>query len=145
MRKFCKSHNGFTLVEIIVSIALLGIIAITFIPIFTISALVTSRTENTLESTYTGKDTMELMYNLSTNTNFENLEEELLSKGYIKDINDLFIYETTDNKYIELAFTDQGDLVQVVTKVYTDLNRTKIESKYESYYNWINKGDTGEG
>lgn len=145
MRKFYKDNKGLTLVEIIVSLAILGIIVIAFIPLFTMSAMVMNRAEQTLEATYTGKDTMELMYNLSTNVNYGDLETELLSRGYSKDINNLFIYENTDDKYIELYFTDQENLVKVVTKVYSDINRTELQSQYEAYYKWISKGNPNEG
>jgi len=143
---FSKNNKGLTLVEILVSIALLGIIAIAFLPLFQLSAIALNRTEHKLEATYTGKDTMELMYNLSLNTNYNDLEEELISRGYYKDeINNVFIYEIADDKRIELRFTNEGDLVRVVTKVYSEINRSELETKYEAYYTWANKGNSNEG
>lgn len=145
MRKEYKRNKGFTLVEIIVSLALLGILAVTFIPLFTMSATVMGKTQDKLEATYTGKDTMELMYKLSLGTNYNDLETELVSRGYDKDINNVYIYQTTNNKCIELGVTKQEDLVEVVTKVYSTMNRTELESKYQAYYKWANKGDANEG
>lgn len=143
MGYFSKNNKGLTLVEILISIALIGIIAIAFLPLFQMSAVVLNRTEHTLEDTYTGKDTMELMYNLSSSTNYEGLKTELLNRGYIKDEidNAVFIKKNniTEDTWIELRLTNEGDLVRVVTRVYSDMNRTKLETKYEAYYRLSNK------
>lgn len=144
MQKSFIGDNGLTLVEIIISMALLGLITIALIPLFTTSAMIINRTEYTLEDTYTGKDIMELMYFLSSNTYLEDLESELLSRGLSKDADGLLTYETADNKYVELEYSDQGDLVRVVTKVYRKVNRTELETKYEAYYRWPLRGGANE-
>ena len=66
MGKYIKNNKGLTLIEVIVSIALLGLVVMGFMQLFTVSSIVTSKSEDVLEATYTGKDTMELIYNLST-------------------------------------------------------------------------------
>ena len=140
MKKSYRGNKGLTLVEVIISMALLGLISISIISLFTTSAIIINRSESTLKDTYTGKDIMELMYSLSLNTYLENLESELLTRGFNKVSAGTFVYET-DKQQIEMKYTDQGDLVKVVTKVYSKANGTDPEAKYEAHYRWTLRGE----
>lgn len=134
MRKYIYCNKGITLLEIIVSIALLGIILIATIPFFTMAAKMSNVTDNRLEATYVGKDTMELVYNISkTASDYNDFEDALVAEGYVKDGNK-FKYYTFDDKYIELKINIQANLVRVLTMTYDSDSDAKLESQYEAYY-----------
>lgn len=139
-----NNKKGLTLIELILSLALVGIIIIGFMPLFTLSAKNNSKSENTLESTYQGKDTMELIYYLSKNISYDKLEQELINRGYNFDNkNDVFTCKY-DNKYIKLKNKEEGNLVRVITETYKDVSMTELESKYEVLYTWIGRGILNE-
>lgn len=140
-----KHKKGITLIEIIVSLALIGIIIIGFMPLFILSAKGNSKSENTLESTYQGKDTMELIYYLSKNITYDELEQKLKDRGYSLDkAKGFFTYKYDDNKYTILKIKEENNLVRVIVENYKDINMTELEAKYESLYSWRGKGVLNE-
>lgn len=145
MAKLKRNRSGLTLVELILSIAIMGIIAITFMPLFVISSKTVNKSETTLDSTYLGKNAMELVYDLSRNFPYEKLEEELIKNGYEKDVsNDIFCYKYNDKKYLDMRFTEKGNLIKVVVKVYKDETKDQLEVQYESLYPWFGRGILSE-
>lgn len=145
MAKLKRNRSGLTLVELILSIAIMGIIAITFMPLFVISSKTVNKSETTLDSTYLGKNAMELVYDLSQNFPYEKLEEELIKNGYEKDVsNDIFCYKYNDKKYLDMRFTEKGNLIKVVVKVYKDETKNQLEVQYESLYPWFGRGILSE-
>lgn len=131
---------GLTLIELIISIAILGIIIASFIPLFVMSANSNRKSENTLDSTHLGKDAMEVAYSLSKNTDYEELEIQLVDKGYEKLGDNKFGFEYVNNKYLNMKFSEDGNLVRVIVKIYKDKNMTELEVQYESLYTWIGRG-----
>jgi type II secretory pathway pseudopilin PulG len=87
MKKTRNSESGLTLIELIISIALIAMILIAFLPMFIMSAETNTKSETTLDSTYLGKDAMEMAYDLSKNKEiiYEDLDNVLVDeKGYSK-------------------------------------------------------------
>jgi len=134
MRQRKRKGEGFTLIEVLITMALLAVIAVSFIPLFALSARTSSLAENKLDATHSGKDAMELLYHLSDTMAFEEMGDELVARGYLKSAENSYTMETSEKKLIEITLEDQGDLIRVITKVYEDGAREKMESKYESYY-----------
>ncbi len=99
MKAAGRFNDGFTLIEILIAIAIIGVIAVTFMPLFVMSAKTNVTSETTLDSTYLGKDAMELAYELSREINYEDVESELDNKGYTK---------ISENKYRIIML--RGDL-----------------------------------
>lgn len=154
MKNIKNARIGVTLIELIISIAIIGIIIVSFLPLFTMSAKTNSRSEATLDSTYVGRDTMELIYSLikkNKNEDFDDLLEYL--DGKIKEdtkyrkLNEkegnVFEYEYEGNKYIDVKFKEDGNLIGVVVRVYKDkdMNENKLEVQYESLYPWKGSGN----
>ena len=141
-----KKHiKGLTLVELIVSIAIIGVIAIAFIPIFGMTARINNRSEVVLDSTYMGKDIMELIYKWSQEEEYENLESKLIDAGYTKDTEDgTFGYEHDDKRYSNIRFSEEGNLLRVIIKIYRDKSVQQLEAQYESLFSWKGRGILGE-
>ena len=109
MQNIKKNRAGLTLIELILSIAIIGLIAVSFMPLFVMSAKTNSKSETTLDSTYLGKDAMELAYGLSQDISYEKLGDELVGEGYSKISDNEFGYEYSDNKYLNIKFTEEGN------------------------------------
>lgn len=145
MKNILKCKKGFTFLELILSIAIIGMIAVIFMPLFAMSAKNNNKSETTLDSTYIGKDAMELAYYLSKNVPYEKLEEELVSRGYNCNSSDMtFGYEYEDKKYLNMKFCEEDNLVRVIVKVYKDKSLNELEAQYESLYSWIGRGILSE-
>lgn len=141
-KKIIKSRSkGFTLLEIMIAIALLGVIATALIPLFSLSAKLVGGAEDKLEATHSGMDTMELLYHLSSSSNFDLLETELIERGYAKNGEGHYTYETDDQKYIDLEVQQEGSLVRVLVKVYGSIDQKELKSQYEALYRWKTEGE----
>ena len=139
MENIKKSRSGFTLIELILSIAIIGMIIVSFMPLFVMSAKNNNRSENMLSATYLGKDAMELAYHLSTTVPYNDLASELVdTEGYINLSNGAYGIESGDEKYIHIQFTkgENEKLVKVLVKVYEDQRMNQLEVQYESLYFW---------
>lgn len=141
MENLLKKHGGYTLIELILSVTLIGLIAVAFIPLFVNSANTNNETETTLDSTYLGKDAMEMAYNLSRTVSYEDLTTELINRGYSWDKSkNTFGYEYNDKKYLWIKFSEEGNLVRVIIKIYKDKSMKQIEVQYETLYSWVGRG-----
>lgn len=157
MKRIQKARAGVTLIELILSIAIIGIIVVSFIPLFVITSNTNSKSQAALKSTYLGKDAMEVAYTLSRNIDYEKIESdledrleiELKEQNYSKIPNnersdeDGFWYKK-DDKYLNIKFTKTDNLVKVIVKVYKHNNRNELEVQYESLYSWKGKGILSE-
>ena len=134
-----KNNKGLTLLEVIISIAIIGIISTVTIPLFTMAIKSNSMSKSRLESTYTGMEAMELAYHLSKKIDFNDLEKELTENyDYTKDsLNNRYIYKYDDKNYVDIKFIEEGNLISVIVNVYENEKSIK---KYETLYSWIGRG-----
>jgi type II secretory pathway pseudopilin PulG len=142
MKKTRNSESGLTLIELIISIALIAMILIAFLPMFIMSAETNTKSETTLDSTYLGKDAMEMAYDLSKNKEiiYEDLDNVLVDeKGYSKESNNAYSFEYSDKKYLYIIFDkeDNTNLVRVVVKIYKNNSMNQLEAQYETLYSWL--------
>ena len=145
MSKFKNSVLGLTLIELILSIALIGIIIISFMPFFIMSAKTNNKSETTLSSTYLGKDAMELAYELSEKTPYNKIGEELNNRGYKKiAFPNIYGYEYSDKRFLTIKFEGEENLVRVTVKIYEDESMNKLEVQYETLYSWVGRGILSE-
>ncbi len=143
MRIIKKTRSGVTLVELILSIAIIGMIVVSFIPLFVMSSKTNSKSETTLDSTYIGKDIMELIYSEIRNykdNNFNELVEHLDNKinddKYLKINGKVNSYSYEDSKFIKVKYKEDGNLIRVIIRVYKDEAMKQLEVQYESLYPW---------
>ncbi|MGI6731032.1 MAG: type II secretion system protein [Anaerovoracaceae bacterium] len=153
MKQVTKNNAGLTIVELMVSIALIGIILAGFLPLFVMSANTNQRSETTLDSTYMGKDGMEFIYHLSREFPYEDLTEAILEQfseekmphatlvnysghASIKKIE----YEYRDDKSMNIELKPEGNLIRVEVKVYDDSSMNTVKAQYESLYSWTGRG-----
>lgn len=142
MNNIKNNETGLTMIELLISIAVIGIIIVVFIPLFLMSAKTNIRSEVALDSTYLGKDAMELIYNLSQNILYKDLDSKLTDEDYIYDEStNTHKHEYDGQKYVTAEFKEENNLIRVVVKVYRD---DKLEAQYESLYSWFGRGILGE-
>lgn len=145
MRNIKRTRSGVTLIELILSIALISMIVVVLFSLFVMSSKINIKSEETLDSTYLGKDAMELAYDLSQTIFYDKLEEELVVIGYSFDeFNQSFGYKYSDNKYLNIKFSEKGNLVKVFVEIYEDQNMNQLEVQYESLYSWKGRGILSE-
>ena len=139
MRNIKKGRSGLTLIEVTLAIAIIGMIIISFMPLFIMSAKNNNKSENMLSATYLGKDAMELAYHLSKTVPYEDLGDAMVgTEGYKSLSNGAYGFKYSDDKYIHIQFTkDENEgIVKVHVKVYKDQAMNQLEVQYESLYIW---------
>ena len=141
-----KDKSGLTLLEILLSIAIIGIILIAFISLFTISGKINIKSESILKSTYIGQNVMEIIHSASKNIEFDefntNLEEEL-GDNFLLDATreNIFIYREEESleKFVKIKIEKEADmknLIRVLVKIYDDKDLKTLEAQYETLYYW---------
>lgn len=143
-KKIVNAKKGLSLIELMISIVIIVIILTVFMPLFMLSIRNNSTSDIMLNSTYLGKDTMELIYDLSRSVPYENIEDELVDNmGYTKEVSDnSYSFEYDDGRYLNIKFdeTENGNLIKVIVKIYGDRNMNGPEAQYESLYTWVGRG-----
>lgn len=149
-----NKNAGLTLVELLLSITVIGIIVISFIPLFTVSAKTNLMAETTLDSTYLGKDAMEVIYKLCRSIEYEDLDafknelgEQLEDRGYYEDTSwggDSFNYIYKDNRYLTVNLDEEGDLIRAMVRIYVDESMNELEVQFESLYARLGRGILSE-
>lgn len=133
-----KDIGGLTLIELIISIAIIGIIAIAFIPLFTMSAKANRKSETMLGSTYTGKDAMEYIYQISRETAYRDIGSKLIEKGYVETSqSNIWEKKIDDKRHLKIEFKEEGNLIRTIVRVYKG---EQVESQYESLFTWKGRG-----
>lgn len=112
-RNFSLSQQGMTLIEIMLSIVILGIIAVSFTGFFTQSARTTNHSEQMMDAMYIAQTCMEEIINES----FEKCRGIDIKKTGPQRTT---IIENHYSYYIKTAIEKQGELRNVVIKVYKD-------------------------
>lgn len=134
-----------TLIEVMISFTILGIIVAAFTPLFVLSAKNNDETGNMLDSTHLGKDIMEFVYNLSLSVPFEDLGEELVDNhGYTDLTGDSYGYEFENGKYAQLEFLESENLINVVLKIFNNIGMNRLEVQFETLYVWVGRGILSE-
>lgn len=141
-----QDKSGLTLLELLLSIAIIGIILIAFISLFTMSGKTNIKSESILKSTYIGQNVMEIIHSASKNIEFDefntNLEEEL-GDNFLLDATreNIFIYREEESleKFVKIKMEREADmknLIRVLVKVYDDKDLKTLEAQYETLYYW---------
>ncbi len=130
--------RGITLVEALVSVAVIGLVVVMNLQLFIASARNNNKAEKLIESTYIGKNTIEMIYGLSKRVKFEDVKDELINKGYTEVSKNKYGMECEHGtRYTEINLEEYNGLIRVKIKVYGDLNKNVLDVQYESLYPWL--------
>lgn len=130
--------RGITLVEALVSVAVIGLVVVMNLQLFIASARNNNKAEKLIESTYIGKNTIEMIYGLSKRVKFEDVKDELINKGYTEVSKNKYGMECEHGtRYTEITLEEYNGLIRVKIKVYGDLNKNVLDVQYESLYTWL--------
>ncbi|NLY44959.1 MAG: prepilin-type N-terminal cleavage/methylation domain-containing protein [Tissierella sp.] len=117
-----KNRKGLTLIEVILSLAILGMITIPLLNMFVFSTVTNSKSEDVLDATYIAQQIMEERYNESKNG-----EEIPLNNEYL---------DSSGVYWIEEKVSNEGNLVRVLIKVYTDNSKKELKAQMETSLLW---------
>lgn len=144
MKGLKENIKGLTLIELIISLAIIGIIVIAFMPLFTMSAKANIKSGTMLGSTYSGKDAMEEVYQLSRQVAYDQLGEKLeeIDRGYKKgsEANEWEKYLDND-RVLKLKFGEEDNLINVEVYIYKG---DQVETHYQSLFSWKGRGILSE-
>ena len=112
--------KGLTLVEVIVSLAILGLIIIPLLNMFVFSALTNKRSEDILDATYIAQSIIETRY-------AEHKTDGTIPAGG----------EYTDpfggGYWIGAKVETDGGLIRIIIKVYSDNTKRELKAQMETY------------
>ena len=133
-KNLLSSSKGLTLIEILGSIVILGIISVSFITLFIQSARTTTISEIMLDATYLAQTQMEEFYHLKNLS-----DKELTDLGFEKkemDCENASCYsKESEGYYIWTEFqdsTDHSQLVRVIVKVFNNEQKEKLQAQMET-------------
>ncbi|QUH26661.1 type IV pilus modification PilV family protein [Serpentinicella alkaliphila] len=125
-KDYISNQIGMTLVEILVSFAILSIIIIPFFTILTKSAFVINKSANTIDATYVAQRVIEEMYNQS-----KDVTVPAPADGEERDW-DLY----NGDYWIYKKISTQTNRVKVLVKVYSDTSESNLEAQMETLLIW---------
>lgn len=138
-RSLFKNEKGVTLIEVLASIVILTIILTSVLMVFLQSMKASETSKDTIDATYIAQTEMEMMYELSRDTMFEDLKEKMLKRDYteLANVNE---YEKTpkENSYniiIKLK-EEENSLINAIVEVYEKDQATKPLVQMENLFDW---------
>ena len=152
MDKVIKNESGLTLLEIIIAIAIISMVGLTFMMSFSMSARTNVKARTTLDASYLGKDAMEMIYNNLGKINpysHEEMEFELEKEGYsyndeelklklreegYSDSDGIYSKKFNHGKVLTIKLEDEGKLIRVLVRVFKDDSLISVEAQYETLY-----------
>jgi type II secretion system protein I len=124
LNRLVKKRDGFTLIEVIIALAILVIVAASFLHMYVFSASVTGKSEKVLDATYLAQNMMEKRY--ADSKKGENVPEG----EYFEHRDGYWVHET-------IRKVEDSNLVNIIIKVYSDESRTQLEAQMETYLLWM--------
>lgn len=128
--KTLYNRKGMTLIEIIISLALLAIIVVPFLTLFVYSTVVTQKSEIVLDATYVAQRVIEDIYNESQDETIP-----IPSDGIEKNWD-----SWSGNYWIYKEISVQSNLVSVLIKIYSDDSESQLEAQMETKLLWVYNG-----
>ena len=124
------NRKGMTLIEIIVSLAILAIIIVPFLNIFVQSTVTNKKSEVILDATYVAQRVMEESYNDSLDVDGKTP----------KPLSGIQNYKDTSggNYWInkKISSQDSNNLVGVIVKIYSDESESDLKAQMETKLFW---------
>ncbi len=126
LKKLKNKRDGLTLIEVILSLAILGIIIISFLNMFVFSTVTNSKSEDIMDATYIAQGRIEKRFGESKDRTVPIPLD--IGKIYSGSIEGYWIEE-------EILNIDDN-LVRLIVKVYSDESKNKLEAQMETYLLW---------
>lgn len=126
LKKLKNKRDGLTLIEVILSLAILGIIIISFLNMFVFSTVTNSKSEDIMDATYIAQGRIEKRFEESKDRTVPIPLD--IGKIYSDSIEGYWIEE-------EILNIDDN-LVRLIVKVYSDESKNKLEAQMETYLLW---------
>ncbi len=125
--KYISSHrDGFTLIEIVVGIAILAIVMAAFLTFFAASFRLNTAVDNNSEASYLARSYMEQIYDESVGSSYASVTTKLTDAtlyGFDRIGTTEEFDKTQDNYYIRIRFEpDTGGLYKVLVRIYDNGN-----------------------
>ena len=125
-KNISSNRKGMTLIEIVVSVALLAIIVVQFLNMFLQSTVTTKKSEVIIDATYVAQRVMENIYNDSQAGTVDippaGVDEEWDSWG--------------GNYWVSKKISVENNLVSVIVKIYSDNAKLEHEAQMETKFLW---------
>lgn len=125
-KKISCNRKGMTLIEIIVSLAILAIIIVPFLNMFVQSTVTNKKSEIILDANYVAQRVMEDTYNYSQDGT------TLIPPNGIQK----YKYSGGGNYWVNKQIIDQNNLVSVIVRIYSDESETKLKAQMETKLLW---------
>lgn len=146
-KRFLHNEDGLTLIEIIIAIAILGVIVGIFLSGFITSSKINARTRKMNSATFVSQRTMEDIYSLSISapdgvSSFTHTIDGLIDKGFSSDMVDgIYTLENDNLESLSIrVIIDTANPVNSFYKVYVEAYRddgyTDLVTKMENLMKW---------
>ncbi|WOV82948.1 type II secretion system protein [Sporosarcina jeotgali] len=110
-KKNVSHESGLTLIEILASLVILGIVIVSFLSIFSQSALYNKKTDDLNDNTNYAEDLMELFVAYSQKgSSLESVDSILLNGQGFKKVTNLKYNKSTSKGFIEVIFEEQDKI-----------------------------------
>lgn len=126
LKKLRNKRKGLTLIEVILSLAILGIIVISFLKMFVFSTVTNRKSEDIIDATYIAQGRIEKRF------------EESKDRTVPMPVDIGIIYsDSIEDYWIEEEILNIDDnLVRLIVKIYSDESKNKLEAQMETYLLW---------
>lgn len=124
-------NQGFTLIEVLVSLSLISMILTAVLGVFVFSAKSSKSSKESFDATYIARNHMEMIYGLSKTVDFESgLDRLRTEKGFERlSLSENLFGKTVEEKYVTISLKEWGNLIDVIVNVYEDsILRAKMET-----------------
>jgi len=143
--KLLLDNKGISLIEIIIALAIFGMIILPFFSIFVLAAKSNHSTNEITDKTYLAQDCMEDLLYLASEPATQKLDDtrdELITPAYgYTESGDAsgYIYEKIDsliNAFIRIEISPSGSLYKVIVRIYPDSTSLKPDVQMETLISW---------
>lgn len=126
LKKLKKKRKGLTLIEVILSLAILTIIIIPFLNMFVFSTVTNRKSEDIIDATYIAQERIEESFKGSKDRTVPIPLE--IGKNYSGSIEGYWVEEE--------ILSIEDNLVRIIVRVYSDDSKNKLEAHMETYLLW---------
>ncbi|MCB2355922.1 prepilin-type N-terminal cleavage/methylation domain-containing protein [Clostridium estertheticum] len=137
-------RKGMTLIEIIVSLAILAIIIVPFLNMFVQSTVTNKKSETILDATYVAQREMEYIYSISKSKTFiagrlQLTDNDGFTQTNVSANNNYSYTKNVTGYFINIQImriVGRGNLVKLLVKIYDNSSMSKLESQMETILPW---------